>query len=594
MILTCTSDTERKNRYCPPALGNGDLSMLIDYTGGCRPAPYCEGRIDSGLWRAGFRYDSPGFEMVPFGFFEHRIADAGRVLSWKQSLHLTGAFVESLCVYENGANVRSRIYCHLEHNLIVIRKQFSGTDSLSMIFSFGPKRTKTVALSDTKTAYEIDAWSGLRGTISFFSPDPSVKVSRTDSEILLESSAPDTLFFLAFDDEAEAFARSLSEEEIRASHTDAWARFWAESTLPAGELPENVRQAARTSEYHLRISSTKWSIPTGIYPSHWAGRYFAFDEFFPLEGLLASGHRELARKITRFRLSQLDAARKRAYQYFSSKGEGDAIRIVWETLEEPGIEGAPAGFWLEHIFHMANVALGAWHCSGEGEDLEFLNEVWPLIRGCAEFYRVFSVEEKEKGRFVVGKCTDLERLGAARENAFMTTCGVIATFRAAADAAERMQLDPELRTIWRSLAGKLTETLPQNDRAYLPYPGCPDQSIGLFSGIFPYGNLHADDPKQRAAIENFCATEQKFGNMYPIGKSVCTWYAGWKAIVFRRIGEIEKAKAVLSLAADETGCFSEVFEIYETGHHPWFCTGEGILLQAICETWKPEGNLAAR
>ena len=61
MILTCTSDTERKNRYCPPALGNGDLSMLIDYTGGCRPAPYCEGRIDSGLWRAGFRYDSPGF-----------------------------------------------------------------------------------------------------------------------------------------------------------------------------------------------------------------------------------------------------------------------------------------------------------------------------------------------------------------------------------------------------------------------------------------------------------------------------------------------------------------------------------------------------
>ena len=254
MILTCTSDTERKNRYCPPALGNGDLSMLIDYTGGCRPAPYCEGRIDSGLWRAGFRYDSPGFEMVPFGFFEHRIANAGRVLSWKQSLHLTEAFVESLCVYENGANVRSRIYCHLEHNLIVIRKQFSGTDSLPMIFSFGPKRTKTVALSDTKTAYEIDAWSGLRGTISFFSPDPSVKVSRTDTEILLESSAPDTLFFLAFDDDAEAFARSHSEEEIRASHTDAWARFWAESTLPAGELPEKVRQAARTSEYHLRIS----------------------------------------------------------------------------------------------------------------------------------------------------------------------------------------------------------------------------------------------------------------------------------------------------------------------------------------------------
>ena len=66
---------------------------------------------------------------------------------------------------------------------------------------------------------------------------------------------------------------------------------------------------------------------------------------------------------------------------------------------------------------------------------------------------------------------DLERLGAARENPFMTTCGVIATFRAAAEAANLLHTDSGLRENWMTLAEKLTQTLPQNDHTYLPYPG---------------------------------------------------------------------------------------------------------------------------
>ena len=304
-----------------------------------------------------------------------------------------------------------------------------------------------------------------------------------------------------------------------------------------------------------------------------------------MEGLLAAGHLSTAKKIPQFRFSHLDAAKARAYSYFGNKSP--AARFVWETVEQPGIEGAPGGFWIEHIFHLAHIALGAWHCSQNGRDLEFLRETaYPLMRGCAEYYRIFSVDEKEKGRFVIGKCTDLERLGAARENPFMTTCGVIATFRAAAEAANLLHTDSGLRENWITLAEKLTQTMPQNDHTYLPYPGCTDKSIGLFSGIFPYGNLPVDDPKQRQGIQDFCASEQQFGNMYPVGKSLCTWYAGWKAVTFRRLGETETAKTVVRQMAEETGCFSEVFEIFETGHHPWFCTGEGILLQAVCEAWR--------
>jgi hypothetical protein len=71
--------------------------------------------------------------------------------------------------------------------------------------------------------------------------------------------------------------------------------------------------------------------------------------------------------------------------------------------------------------------------SGDRTFLE--SKGYPVISRCADFYQAQAVYEVGGGRVIVGKCTDLERLGAGRENAFMTTCGVIATFTAAADAA---------------------------------------------------------------------------------------------------------------------------------------------------------------
>ncbi len=584
MKISCTNESAKGKFYAPLAIGNGDLSMTIDYTGSTTIKFYCKKQFESGLWRAGYRLDTPGWHMLRMGYWENVLAEPSDVVSWKQTLHVTDAASESECTYENGVKIHSYVYCLLNHNLVVIRKKISGAEKIGMRYFFAPERTDTLPLSDTKTAYQVNTWEGKRGTVSFFSADSNVMAKRSKEEIFLEAASDSAVFYLAFDEEAEKFALTHTEAEIESAHRAAWADFWAESTVPAEKLPEKVLEAVRTSEYHLRISSTKWSIPTGITPYHWDGRYFAFDEFFALEGLLASGHLELARKITRFRHSILDTAQRRAHSYYGEKSS--AANYIWESLETPGIEGAPAGFWLEHIFHMANIGLGAWHCSLNGKDRKFLEETaYPVMRGCAEYYRIFSICEKEKGRFVIGKCTDLERLGAARENAFMTTCGAIATLRAAAEGAEILGVDEDLRKEWNMYAEKLTETLPQDERSYLPYPGCTDKSIGLFSGIFPYGNLSADDTKQRQSIQDFCDTEKQFGNMYPLGKSICTWYAGWKAITYARLGEKEIAQTVVRQMAEETGYFSEVFEICETGAHPWFTTGEGVLIQAVCEAY---------
>ena len=85
------------------------------------------------------------------------------------------------------------------------------------------------------------------------------------------------------------------------------------------------------------------------------------------------------------------------------------------------------------------------------------------------------------------------------------------------------------------------------------------------------------------AIRDFCETETSFGNMYPVGKSICAWYAGWKSIAFTRLGRKEEARMILEECAADTGCFSELFEIHETGSHPWFTTAEGVFLEAVME-----------
>lgn len=583
--ITCTKSGVGEKTYCPNAIGNGDLSLLVDYRGATQPCNYGP-HARTGIWRAGIRNNRPGWDLVSFGWWEHCLEQAGDIVDWSQTLMVTEAATATETVYANGATVSTVAYCLLDCNVVVLKVKLSGAESFKMHYHFAPERTTTVPLDACRTAYQIDTFDNPCGTIAFLCKNAEATVRRTRDDIWYDCPAGDYVFCLAFDAEAETVARTLDEAALWQRQQAAWQNYWNESTLPADKLPPQVLRAARTSEYHLRVSSTKWSIPTGIYPAHWQGRYFAFDEFYCLGGLLAAGHYATAKKIPEFRFSHLEVARFRAYHYF--KSSGPAARFVWETLEAPGVEGSPGGFWLDHIFHEANIALGAWQCYQFARDLDFLRDTgYPLIKACAEFFRIFYVEERPGGRIIIGRCTDLERLGAARENPFMTTCGAIATFRAAAQAARALQCDENLAQQWETTAAQLQAHLPKNEEgtAYIPYPGCTEKSIALLSGLYPYPCLPADDACQRAGIDSFVATESQFGNMYPVGKSLCTWYAGWKALAFCRLGEKDIAKTVVEQMCADTGCFSEVFEICETGHHPWFTTGEGALLQAICEVY---------
>ena len=581
MKISCDESSSRTGRYVPLALGNGELSLQVDYTGAMEQAAYC--RMTPGIVRAGIRYDRPKFPLVPFGYFTQELTAGAEITGWKQEFDVDSALCECRTVYGGGLTMVSQIFCHLRHNLLVIRKRFLGEEyrGYRFRFHFGAPRMQVEATPELKLNYRIETFRPETGCVVLTADRPVRREIAGNGEYLLSTEEREVVIFLAFDQEAAELAASCTYEQLLSSHREAWQEFWNESTLdvPAGRLGE----ATRMAEYLLRISTTRWSVPTGLFHEHWEGRYFAFDEFFSLLGLLATGHLSLAKRIPAFRFDSLAAARERAYSYFGSPSR--AARYVWEAIEQPGLEGCPPGFWQEHIFHMAHIALSAWHYWCAAGDRDFLERTgYPVMSACAEFYRCHATIETGDGRLVIGKCTDLERLGPARENPFMTSCGAIAALEAAAEAAEELKTDPETAALWRECADRLRASLPADETRYLPYHNCTETgSIALLSGIFPYGVLPAEDPRQLAAIADYCSREAACGNMYPVGRSVCSWYAAWKAIVFCRLSRPGEARSILEQMAEETGCFAEMFEIYETGHHPWFTTAAGTFLTALGE-----------
>lgn len=120
---------------------------------------------------------------------------------------------------------------------------------------------------------------------------------------------------------------------------------------------------------------------------------------------------------------------------------------------------------------------------------------------------------------------------------------------------------------------------------YLPFEGAAERSVGVLSGILPYGTVPADDPRQLAAIADFEENGLSVGNMYSVGTRICTWYAAWLAGAQARLGDGAGAYRNLKRAAASAGAFAEIFEINEPAYRscPWCSSPQGTFVQAVNE-----------
>lgn len=618
MIYKKLHSNDKDAKYVAPFIGNGNMTLQIDYEGAMGhkdESGIIKNNPAMRIWWAGRRHmHSTQKRLVSYGFFEQQVlcgnAEA-EISDSRQILDVKNAAISTACEYNRGGiQIRTNAFLHHDYNLIAINKAVDSANPAKFIFCY-----RLCEVADTKKLPELmscefaqnaDGGVDIRyshpgclfpceGIISVFS-DSGVKGNLKDNTVYFEIDVVDKKefsFYIFFCDSIDAKdypeisekirkdALKRGFESLRKEHSLKWNEYFTEGYAKIDD--EIIDNAYITAQYHLKCFTTKWSIPVGLTNTLWEGRYFAFDELYMLMGLLTSNHFSLAKRAPFFRFDGLGKAIERA----SSKKKEPIAHYPWETLED-GSEGAKSGFWHDHIFHMACVACVEYFYYKYSGDEEFLENIaYPVIKRCGLFYLEHTIYEVKGGKLIVGKCTDLERLGSSNANAFMTTCGVIKTLNILAEVAEKLRTDESLAARCKETAGRLLDGLPQNDGKYIPYDSCQEVSIGLLSGTYPFDVIDRDDPLQLKGIESYLAAEQKVGNVYSVGTGVCSWYLTWKALVFARLLRKQDCFKAIKDAAVNSGRFGEMYEINDTKtmtiYRPWFSTAAGMLIHAVNE-----------
>lgn len=618
----CGTGGERPAGYVPVLLSNGRLTVFVDPTLSVPEASAADrkSRFSPGVFWEGRRLGDnegtasrAGWRLLPQGRFKTILSFDGQPPSaperWRQQLDVRRALTTVDSTYPGGVTFSGEAFVPQARNAVLLRQSVrAGAQPVRVRVGLaydaprherivGAWKTTADGAQWTMTAYgrfvthETIALAALE-------PDADVAASVTGGVAsvtrTLKLAAGETRTLDWVISYADDLAQSLpavtpaptatgpvgSYADARAAHIVDWAAYFAEGMV---EMPDpRLRALHDMARYHLRCVTTEWSIPVGILDSHWDGKIFAFDEMYAVQGLLSAGHFASAKVAADYRAATLDDACLRNSKDATRHG----ARWVWQAIEGEKIEGARLGFWSDHIFHQAAIAQTMWTFFRYTDDLAYLKaKGYPVLRECAAFFRELQVIDLPDGTSFVQKCTDLERLGPGRDHAFMTTCGVISTLRAAADAADLLGTDAARAADFRVCANRLVASLPVSEGRYIAYPGCTDESMGTLAGLFPFRTFGRDNAAQMNAVRHFLDSGTSFGNMYETGRRICPWYAATMAMAALRAGDDRHPPVRwLQEAARSAGLWGEYWEINEPGvslFRPWFMTAAGNCLYAF-------------
>ena len=615
-----TANGQPPEGYCPPLASNGDLNMLVDWWGGQGTNAYFN--LKTEIYWQGRRGVAREARLFAFGRFNPVMSidgtETGLPRTWTQTLDITNAIVETVGEYA-GIEASTKVFCALHRNVIAVRRTFRASDGTAhkivcgLDYEISPHdRLVGSWREDGNIRRYVGRTYGHRVTdftISVMAADGG-GVSRKISLAPGETRTVD--WFIVFTDtfeleevgESDAVrakkrtasppldrARKLCREVqalgfdgLFAEHARRWRTYHAESFVRVPDA--KIQRMYDVAQYHLRCNAGRWGFPVGIFPHHWQGKYFGFDETYMHDGLVAAGHFDVAQRSPDWRFAVMDWALKRQ-GYYQKPGKYGA-RWMWMSLEDGDIDVAGIGFWQDHIFAMGTIARSAWTQYRYSRNLAWLAaKGYPIIRNCALFYRNNWVFEDGNGVAHIGRCTDLERLGPSRDRAFLTTCGAIYALRAAADAAGLLSTNAVESADFRAVADRLVKGLPvsADGTRYVAYEGCTEESVGTLGGLYPFPVFSSSDTLQANAARHFIAQGRAAGNMYPMGSKVCPWYAGKMAASMIVLGDRQEPYRWLSEAASAQGLFGETWEINEPGvrFHPWFTTASGMCAYALAQ-----------
>lgn len=607
------ASSENRACYFPPMLSNGEIAFAADAEGmlGYTNDEYraknlhaFDGIVVRSGRRTGLCKDMRG-RLFPFGKFTFN--EGSQLTDWWQSLETEKGFFESECTYESGSVIRSKGFICPDCNVYALEKTFdlAGEKTFSYDvtltgYNAGISRYMQILYTEERDGiacigFKMYGMEVFEGEIRAFVDKPfTVKPIENGLRLTFTATGGETVHFYYCLEDGENFAATLADYKQKIEK-EGFAGLLSRCEKHFGDFyalgyvktaDETFNNIYKTSLYSIKSNATRHSVAVGFNNCSWDGKYFAFDEFTSYTGLLSANRLAFAKRIPEYRKNVcLDNAIWRGSDCHRTAETEPTAFFHWVTGEVDEYEMSSEGNWQSHIFHIPMIGIGAWNYYEYSGDKAFLEEYYPMIRACAKFITRHMVY-RDGDTLYIGKCTDLERLGASIQNPFMTACGAIKLLDSCAKAAETLGTDLAYGAECKETARKLTENLPQEGDMYVPFLDCKQKSIAMFACKFPFDVLPSDDAKMLKAWEDFEVNGGAYGNMYPTGQGISPWYACWKAAAYARAGLTDKAYYSLTQAYTSAGVFGEMFEINEEFTmrlRPWFATAAGIFVMASNE-----------
>jgi len=299
--------------------------------------------------------------------------------------------------------------------------------------------------------------------------------------------------------------KGVKDGTLRADNERLWRAFWSEA-LDVTALPLDLRDRrfVLAQHYYLLASydgSSHPTAPLGLSGNGWCGQLLWDTDLWHF-GALNAYWPGLARQPVKARLGILPGARRHA----ASLGLPGAW-YGWISDEE-GNELAPLHYQCE-IHRNAWIALAAWQSSGEGRDLAWLKEVFPVISSIADA-TCARAERDPDGTWHLRRVLPPDESVVENpknpgicDDSVSTNAAFRASLRAAISAAKL--LGTEAPVLWSEVAGGLV-VLPPGHGGIIPeYVGYNGHEIKQADLILAFWPLEAEfsDEVVRANVDYY-------------------------------------------------------------------------------------------
>jgi hypothetical protein len=572
-------------------LGNGELATTLGRSGyhDSEPESDAVGAAQEFVL-AGRRLPGARHELVSFGRLTRRISFKGTELEMvdsHQSIHTDSAELRTRVLYSSVLeSSRSMILAHRNCFVVETRVTSQTTEDLSgtlqVSYHLPPGLASTVALHGSVATVSWEAGNDL-GVTTLSAQDGAWE--QVDGALVLtleRNLAPGDELFLelvvSFSDRIsfqEPLFAGAVEGDLH-SHAEWWRDFWGRSEIVTGD--EQVDAFREMSLYTIACQATPWSIPPTLSKRYWDGGAF-HDEYYPYRALLAGGWTDIARRIPYFRLTTLPQAVERA------KGEG--ALYPWSSTED-GLERDPHGHWYSERFHLGLIAACAWVYWLYERDIDDLEELYPVIKGCARYFAVQMLERDERGALRTKPCTDFDESAGAVSGGPFTMAAAVYLFDHSAEAARRLAKSRGRTQEFERLGKELRNNIPvdlQERRYCVP---SSEQHSSLLASIVPFFLDEGSEFARNSLdfIQEQCRTELgwKPGLNKAFDGTTWIWTAGHLGMCHTVLGDGVGAWEAVKRGPLATGQFmspNEHLDVNGSPVVPWFTTGCGAWLAAL-------------